>query len=78
MCVVAIMMLLALPVFSELMLFLVLVVIGIIIIILLKAAIHFIIPIIAAVVVWFLTHSFLYAGIVFLVVAILQLALRRR
>jgi hypothetical protein len=44
----------------------------------LAAVIHFILPIIAAVVVWFLTGSLLYAGLAFLVVAIIQLIIRRR
>jgi membrane protein YdbS with pleckstrin-like domain len=48
-----------------------------VIIMALAAVIHFILPIIAAVVVWFFTGSLLYAGIAFLAVAILQLFLRR-
>jgi len=44
----------------------------------LSAVIHFILPIIAAVVVWFMTGSLLYAGVAFVVVAILQLIVRRR
>lgn len=67
-----------LPGFGELAIFLVLVVIGIIVIMVLAAVIHFILPIIAAVVVWFFTHSLLYAGIAFVVIAIIQLLLRRR
>jgi hypothetical protein len=43
----------------------------------LAAVVHFILPIIAAVVVWFLTGNLLYAGIAFLAVAILQLFARR-
>jgi hypothetical protein len=64
--------------FGELVIFLVLLVIGIIAILILSAVIHFILPIIAAVVVWFLTGSLLYAGVAFVVVAILQLIVRRR
>ncbi len=60
------------------MLILILVIIGIIAILILSAVIHFILPIVAAVVVWLFTHSLLYAGIAFVVVAILQLILRRR
>ena len=71
-------MLLALPVLSELLIFVVLVIIGVIIILLIKAVIHLIIPIVAAVVVWYLTHSLIYAGIAFLIVAILQLILKRK
>jgi hypothetical protein len=64
--------------FSELVIFLVLLIIGIIVILVLSAVIHFILPIIAAVVVWFLIGSLLYAGVAFLGVAILQLIIRRR
>ena len=64
--------------FSEILVFLVLLVIGIIIIMILKALIHFILPIIAALVTWFLTHSLTYAGLAFLIIAILQLIIRRR
>jgi hypothetical protein len=71
-------MLLALPVLSELLIFFVLVVIGIIIILLIKAVIQLIIPIVAAVLAWYLTHSLIYAGIAFLVVAVLQLILKRK
>jgi hypothetical protein len=63
---------------GELIIFAILVIIGIIIIMVLAAVIHFILPIIAAVVVWFLTGSLLYAGLAFLVVAIIQLIIRRR
>jgi len=62
---------------GELIIFLVLLVIGIIIIMVLATLIHFIIPIIAAVVVWFFTGSLLYAGIAFVIVAIIQLIARR-
>jgi hypothetical protein len=64
--------------FGEIAIFLVLLIVGIIIILLLKAVIHFILPIIAAVVVWFLFHSLIYAGIAFVVIAILQMVFRRR
>lgn len=63
---------------GELVIFLVLLVVGVIIILLLKAVIHFILPIVAAVIVWFVTGSLLYAGIAFVAVAILQMILRRR
>ena len=63
---------------GELVIFLVLLIIGIIIILLLKAVIHFILPIVAAVIVWFVTGSLLYAGIAFVAVAILQMVIRRR
>ncbi len=64
--------------FGELVILLILLIIGVIAILILSAVIHFIVPIIAAVVVWFLTRSFLYAGIAFVVVALLQLIVRRR
>ncbi len=64
--------------FGELIIFAILVIIGIVIIMLLRAVIHFILPIIAAVVVWFFTGSLLYAGLAFLAVAIIQLIVRRR
>jgi len=64
--------------FGELVIFLILLFIGIIIIMILAALIHFILPIIAAVVVWFLTGSLIYAGAAFLLVAIIQLLVRRR
>ena len=64
--------------FGEVAIFAVLLIVGIIITLLLKAVIHFILPIIAAVVVWFLTHSLIYAGIAFVVIAIIQMIIRRR
>ena len=70
---------LLIPAFSsvELIVFAVLVIIGIIIILVLAAVIHFILPIITAVVVWFFTGSLPYAGVAFLAVAILQLLVKR-
>jgi hypothetical protein len=62
---------------GELVIFLVLLIIGIIAILVLSAVIHFILPIIVAVVVWFLTGSLIYAGVAFVGVAILQLIVRR-
>jgi hypothetical protein len=63
--------------YGEIAIFLVLLIIGVIVILLLKAVIHFILPIVATIVVWYLTHSLVYAGIAFLVIAILQMLLRR-
>jgi hypothetical protein len=60
-----------------LIIFAILVIVGIVIILILSAVIHFILPIIAAVVVWFLTGSLIYAGLAFLAVAILQLLVTR-
>lgn len=68
---------LLIPSFGGLIIFLVLLIIGVIVILILATVIHFIIPIIVAVVVWFLTGSLLYAGIAFLAVAIIQLIARR-
>ena len=62
---------------GELIIFAILVIVGIVIILILSAVIHFILPIIAAVVVWFLTGSLIYAGLAFLAVAILQLVATR-
>jgi len=61
----------------ELIIFGVLVIVGIILIMVLAAVIHFILPIIAAVLVWLFTGNLLYAGAAFLGVAILQLLVRR-
>jgi len=63
--------------FGEVIIFLILLIIGIVIIMLLATVIHFIVPIIAAVVIWFFTGSLLYAGVAFLVVAIIQLIARK-
>ena len=70
---------LLIPSFSspELIIFAILVIVGIVIIMVLAAVIHFILPILAAVVVWFFTGSLIYAGIAFLAVAVLQLLVRR-
>ncbi len=62
---------------GELIIFVILVIVGIVIILVLSAVIHFILPIIAAIVVWLFTGSLIYAGIAFLGVAILQLLVRR-
>jgi len=69
-----------LPAFTstELIIFLVLLIIGIVVILILKAVLSLILPIVAAVVVWFATHNLIYAGVAFVVVAILQMILRRR
>jgi len=70
---------LLIPSFSsfDLIIFAVPVIVGIIIIMILATVIHFILPIIAAVIVWLFTGNLLYAGIAFVVVAILQLFARR-
>ena len=58
---------------GSLLIFLVLIIIGVIVIMLLATLIHFILPIIAAVIVWFITGSLIYAGGAFLLVAIIQM-----
>jgi len=67
-----------LPSLSELMIFLALIAVGLIAIILVKAVVHLIIPIVAAVVIWFMTGSLTYAGIGFVGIAFLQLLLKRK
>ena len=64
--------------FEELLILLVLLIVGIAAIVVLKALIHFILPIVAALVVWLVTRSPIDAGLTFVVVAILQLILRRK
>jgi len=68
----------ALPTFSEIIIFLALVIVGLIAILLVKAVIQLIIPIVAAVVVWFMTGNLTYAGVAFLAIAVLQLLLKRK
>ena len=63
--------------FNEIIIFLILLVVGVIIILILKTLLHFLVPIAAVIVVWFVTSNLIYAGIAFVVVAILQLILRR-
>ncbi|MEM4246460.1 MAG: hypothetical protein QW390_04100, partial [Candidatus Bathyarchaeia archaeon] len=64
--------------FSELILFLVLVIIGIMIILVLKAILALLLPIVASIVIWLLTRNLVYAGIAFIIFAVLQMALKRR
>ncbi len=64
--------------FEELVILLVLLIVGIVAILVLRAVIHFILPIVAAFVVWLVTRSPIDAGLTFVVVAILQLILRRK
>jgi hypothetical protein len=63
---------------NELTLFLILIIVIMIILFLLRAVLGLIVPIVAAVVIWFLTHNLIYAGVTFVMVAILQLILGRR
>ncbi len=64
--------------FSEFTIFMALIILGLIIILLLKAVVQLIIPMVAAAVVWFLTHNLIYAGIAFLAFAVLQLIIKRK
>lgn len=58
---------------ADIILVLVLVIIGIIVIVLVRLLIAFIPAIIVALIVWFLTGNLFWAGIAFLVVALLSL-----
>lgn len=62
---------------GQLILLAVILIVGIVIIMALSAVIHFIIPILAAVVVWLFTGDLVYAVVAFIGVAILELLLRR-
>ncbi len=64
--------------FSDILILIILLIIGIIIILILKTLINFIIPIVAAIVVWFLTSNLIYTGAAFVIVAIIQLILKRK
>ena len=64
--------------FNEIAVLLAVLVVGIIIVLVLKALIHFLLPIIAAVAVYYFTSSFVYAALAFVAVAILELILRRK
>jgi len=69
---------LSLPPFFEGILLLILLVIGIIIIVAVVKVLLFFLPAaIIAIVVWFLTRSFLWAGISFVIVAIISIAKRK-
>lgn len=61
---------------GQMILLAVIVIVGIVIIMVLSAVIHFIIPILAAVLVWLFTGNFVYAAVAFIGVAILELLLR--
>ena len=62
--------------FGQLALLAIILIIGVVLIMILATAIHFILPIIAAVIVWLVTSSLLYAAGAFLLIAILQLLAR--
>jgi len=52
--------------------------IGVIVIVLVKALVQFLVPVVAAVVVWLYTHNLMMTGAAFVVVALIQFALKRR
>lgn len=62
----------------DVMIFIALLVVGMIVILLLKALIHFLIPLVAAVVTYFLTSNLTYAGLAFVAVAVLELIMKRK
>ena len=67
------------PLTFELILFLVLIFAGLVIlVIVLRAFVRFLIPIVAAAVIWLYTRDLVITGVAFVIVALIQLAIRRR
>ncbi len=67
------------PLTFELILFLVLILAGLVIlVIVLRAFVRFLIPIVAAAVIWLYTRDLVITGVAFVLVALIQLAIRRR
>ncbi len=67
------------PLTFELILFLVLILAGLVIlVIVLRAFVRFLIPIVAAAVIWLYTRDLVITGVAFVIVALIQLAIRRR
>jgi len=62
----------------DMMIFIALLIVGMIAILLLKALIHFVVPLVAAVVTYFLTSNLTYAGLAFAAIAVLELILKRK
>jgi len=62
---------------SELIIFIGLIFVGIVVLMLIRAIIHFVIPLIGAVVVWLYTGSLTYAGMAFVVIALLELVFKK-
>jgi len=62
---------------SDLIIFIGLIFVGVILLMLIKAIIHFVIPLIGAIVVWYYTGSLTSAGIAFVIIALLELVFRR-
>jgi hypothetical protein len=67
----------AVPSFGELLAFLALLVVGLLLIMVIGALIFLLPAVILAVVVWFLTGSVFWAGVVFLVIAVISLLKKR-
>lgn len=61
----------------DLILFVGLVLLGVAILMLIKAVVHFLVPLVGAIVVWLYTGSLVSAGIAFVVIAFLELVLRK-
>jgi len=62
---------------SELIIFIGLIFVGIVILMLIRAIIHFVIPLVGAIVVWLYTGSLTYAGMAFVVIALLELVFKK-
>lgn len=62
----------------DMMIFIALLIVGMIVILLLKALIHFVVPLVAAVVTYLLTSNLTYAGLAFAAIAVLELILKRK
>lgn len=62
---------------SDVIVFIVLVLVGIAILMLIRAIIHYVIPLIGAIIVWLYTGSLTYAGIAFVVIALLELMFKK-
>jgi len=62
---------------SDLIIFIGLVFVGIVLLMLIRAIIHFVIPLIGAIVVWLYTGILTYAGMAFVVMALLELVFKK-
>jgi len=62
---------------SDLIIFIGLIFIGIVVLMFIRAVIHFLLPLAGAIVVWLYTGSLTSAGIAFVVIAFLELVLRK-
>ncbi len=67
------------PLTFELLLFIILILAGLVIlVIVLRAFVRFLIPIVAAAVLWFYTGNLIISGVAFVLIALIQLMIRRR